>query len=556
MVSIKRAASSLVRMILRGTERSRLARDRSVLVDSGLFDPDWYRATYPEVAAAGSDPVDHYLAFGATGRTSPGPNFDAAAYLAANPDVAADEFNPLLHYIEHGRRERRPLAPQSAVVNTAEQRWVATRDAIAASGLFDPDWYLTRYPELAETGWDPLSHFTTFGVAQRTSPGPGFDTQAYLEANPEVAATDLHPLLHFLERQDGRVDERPLRREVEAGGSEFRDRLLASGLFDPHWYAERYFGGSLSPDEALDHYVRAARADAHSPGPYFEPMEYRKAYPDVVSTSQSAIEHYLFHGLANGRRPNPFLDPAWYGEAYRDMFDTGLPPLTHFILHGDAESRQPDPTFQPAIYLENCSNAQVSGLPPLAHFLTHHWGPGRLDLIRADETILYQESIGFTVVVRLSPLGNLGATLESLAFQGRALIEVILAHEPGSDIDFTVAQAHVWQTKPWGGTGNLISRAVRTFQEALASARHKYIVVVDSGDIVPNGALINIREHILSQGCDKAFCEDEHRSWYGAQAPQTPGGFAGLINKHNFFGCLTILSQDCLPDGNREIKSV
>ena len=543
MVSIKRAASSLVRMMLRGRERRRLARDRSVLADSGLFDPDWYRATYPEAAAAGWDPVDHYLAFGATGRSSPGPNFDAAAYLAANPDVAADGFNPLLHYIEHGRRERRPLVPQSAEVNTAEQRWVATRDAIAASGLFDPNWYLARYPELAGTGWDPLSHFTTFGVAQRTSPGPAFDTQAYLKAHPEVAATELHPLLHYLEREDGRVDEPPPRTEVDAEGSEFRERLLASGLFDPHWYAERYFGDSLPPEEALDHYVRAARTDAHSPGPYFEPQEYRRAYPEVAETGLSAIEHYLFHGLTENRRPNPFLDPAWYGKAYPDFVDTGLSPLAHFIREGDAAGRQPGPDFQAAIYLEKCPEARASGLPPLADFLTRHWGSGRLDLLKVKAAASSLEPVGFTIIVRLSPSGNLGATLESLAFQGRAPIEVILAHEPGDGVDLGLAQAHVWQTKPWSGSGGLISWPPRTFQEAVRSAQQTFIVVVDAGDFALNGALLALRDCIVSRGCDIAYGDEEYPGPNGAETLLKPGWSPELLGTYNYFGRLTAMRR-------------
>lgn len=298
MVSIKRAAAHSLHSIFRGRDRRLRARNRAVLAESDLFDPEWYRTTYPHAVTSGLDPLDHYLVHGIGGRTSPGPNFDGAAYLAANPDVAADGINPLVHYIEYGRRERRPLVRQEVDVDTAEKRWAATRDAIAASGFFDPAWYLERYPELAETGWDPLSHFTTFGVAQRTSPGPAFDTQAYLEAHPGAVPTDLHPLLHFLERQDERATEPPILTEPEVEESEFRERLLASGLFDPDWYAKRYFGGSLSPDEALDHYVRAARNDAHSPGPYFDPQEYRRDHPDISQTGLSAIEHYLIFGLA------------------------------------------------------------------------------------------------------------------------------------------------------------------------------------------------------------------------------------------------------------------
>ena len=542
MVSIKRAASSLVRMMLRGRERRRLARDRSVLADSGLFDPDWYRATYPEVAAAGWDPVDHYLAVGATGRTSPGPNFDAAAYLAANPDVAADGSNPLLHYIEHGRRERRPLVRQEPVAEDAERRWVATRDAIAASGLFDPAWYLARHPELRDTGWDPLDHVTTFGAEQRTSPGPAFDTEAYLEAHPEVAASGIHPILHFLKSRDGAAAEPDL------GASGFGKRLIASGLFDPDWYAQRYFGAALAPGEALGQYLRGAHLDAHAPGPYFEPQAYLKANPDVAGTGLSAIEHYLLHGLAEGRRPNPYLDPAWYAQAYPDVVETGLHPLAHFVRQGDAAGRQPGPDFRPAVYLENHPTARGSSLPPLADFLTHHWGGGRIDLLKEPGLTASQEPVGFTVIVRLSPAGNLGATLESLAHQGRASIEVILTHEPGDGVDLAVAQAHVWRMKPWSGSGGIIARPARRFHEAVRSARQSFVVVVDAGDLVMNGSLPALTDHIVSSGCDIAYGDEEYPGAEGAGTVLKPGWSPELLGSYNYFGRLTALRRSLLPE--------
>jgi chromosome segregation ATPase len=74
---------------------------------SGLFDADWYLATYPDVAAAGIDPLAHYLEHGASEGRDPGPRFSSRAYLARYPDVAEAGLNPLVHYLEFGRIEGR-----------------------------------------------------------------------------------------------------------------------------------------------------------------------------------------------------------------------------------------------------------------------------------------------------------------------------------------------------------------------------------------------------------------------------------------------------------------
>lgn len=48
--------------------------------DSGLFDQDWYLATYPDAAESGLDPVEHYLTIGAPRGHNPNPLFDTAFY--------------------------------------------------------------------------------------------------------------------------------------------------------------------------------------------------------------------------------------------------------------------------------------------------------------------------------------------------------------------------------------------------------------------------------------------------------------------------------------------
>lgn len=77
------------------------AADAAILSRSPLFDPAWYLEAYPDVAAAGNDPVDHFLRFGAMELRNPGPGFDTAAYVSAHPESARSGLNPLIHYLVH-----------------------------------------------------------------------------------------------------------------------------------------------------------------------------------------------------------------------------------------------------------------------------------------------------------------------------------------------------------------------------------------------------------------------------------------------------------------------
>jgi glycosyltransferase involved in cell wall biosynthesis len=78
---------------------------------SGLFDAAWYLRTYPDVAAAGVEPLVHYLTEGGREQRNPSLAFDTSAYLMFHPDVASRGMNALLHYVKYGRKEGRVIRP-------------------------------------------------------------------------------------------------------------------------------------------------------------------------------------------------------------------------------------------------------------------------------------------------------------------------------------------------------------------------------------------------------------------------------------------------------------
>jgi hypothetical protein len=78
------------------------------------------------------------------------------------------------------------------------------RELVSASGLFDSEWYMARYPDVARSGVDPIVHYLRHGAAEGRDPGPRFDTRAYLVEHPEVARAGVNPLVHRL--RDGQGD--------------------------------------------------------------------------------------------------------------------------------------------------------------------------------------------------------------------------------------------------------------------------------------------------------------------------------------------------------------
>ena len=89
-------------------------------------------------------------------------------------------------------------------VRRVRGRWARRGDirAVASSRFFSRQWYLSRYPDVAESGMDPALHYVLHGGAERRSPGPDFDAHWYLMRNPDVAASGVNPLLHYIEQTD------------------------------------------------------------------------------------------------------------------------------------------------------------------------------------------------------------------------------------------------------------------------------------------------------------------------------------------------------------------
>jgi glycosyltransferase involved in cell wall biosynthesis len=188
---------------------------------SGLFDEKFYLRKYPDVAAAGVDPLAHYLIHGPKEGRSPSSLFDTAYYLAKNPEIACTALHPLVHYLQMGAWEKRDPHPlfQSDYYLMKNPDVVASnrnplvhyiecgaREGRKPNHLFDTAFYLNENDDVAESGLNPLSHFIEEGWRRGINPGPFFDMDYYARMNPDVVESGINPLVHYLQsgKQEGR----------------------------------------------------------------------------------------------------------------------------------------------------------------------------------------------------------------------------------------------------------------------------------------------------------------------------------------------------------------
>ncbi len=279
-------------------ERLQLAGATEILW--AVFDPDWYLASYPDVA---NHLADHspatvlawYLQFGQPRGHSPNIFFDEAWHRHAYPGLAdairaghvASAFDA---YCRGGFRSR------------------------SAHWLFEESSYRRRYPDISDAALDTADiangydHYLRHGNREARIGHPLFDPtfyQAALEPDDVTRAQALGPFPHYLRRVASVAPE-----------------PQTSGYFDPAWYLSRYrmVAGAVEAGTwrcALHHYLCNDTPTAFDPLPEFSEAFYLKRNPDLAAVVQggeirNGYAHFLRHGVVELRPPNEAIDLRYY----------------------------------------------------------------------------------------------------------------------------------------------------------------------------------------------------------------------------------------------------
>lgn len=121
---------------------------------------------------------------------------------------------------------------------------LSPRQIVERSGLFDAEFYVSKYADVRKRGIkDLLNHYLKHGTPEQRSP---------------------------------------------------------NDMFDPRFYAQN--AGIKPTDSPLLHYLREGEAKGICPHPYFDPAYYRMQHPDVVASGVGALSHYLMVGRQEGRQ--------------------------------------------------------------------------------------------------------------------------------------------------------------------------------------------------------------------------------------------------------------
>jgi len=381
----------------------------------------------------------------------------------------------------------------------SKRQFRRARRRVAATGLFDPEFYLSRYPDVTAAPIDPLDHYVLFGRAEKRDPHPLFQSRFYLDRYPDVAAANVDPLLHY----------------VEFGAGE---RRSPNPFFDSNYYLERYPDVAAAGMNPLHHYCVAGWRENRNPHPLFDGAYYLRRYPEVAKAKLNPLLHYLRWGILERRNPNPWFDVGWYLGRYPDVGAAGTDALEHYICRGAAEGRDAGPMFSTTYYLEEHPWLIAEGVNPLIHWVTElasgraterYWNrptplrrnlrPARADATAAVANLKHKPLISILIPTFNTPVRYLRAAVDSVMAQTYPNWELCICDD-SSEEESTLAVLRELESGPdrrirvsfRAGNGG-ISRASN---DALAMARGDYIAMLDHDDELLPDALLRIVQSI------------------------------------------------------------
>ncbi|MCC3245472.1 glycosyltransferase [Methylocystis sp. WRRC1] len=195
---------------------------------------------------------------------------------------------------------------------------------------FDAQFYVSAYPDVADSSIDLAEHYFVVGWRHGRDPCAWFSTEEYLKANGDVAEADVNPFYHYLThgREEGRV-------------------VVASRLSDSRRGAASHSAGTESsrrPPEGAPGMSEDVLAQQRSVvAGAFDTNFYRSTYPDLHPLNDDQlVDHFNEHGWRERRDPCPWFSTNYYLKRYPDIGRGGINPLYHYLTYGQREGRLPD----------------------------------------------------------------------------------------------------------------------------------------------------------------------------------------------------------------------
>ena len=255
-------------------------------------DQDYYFRTYPDTKKYKGGAVGHFADHGWKEGRNPNSRFDTKKYLLNNPDVAAAGINPLLHWIPNGLLGydmHEDGRADGAAIDSAAVR----RETILKSirPHVDENYYFSHNPDTRKYPGGAVAHYADYGWREGRNPSANFDTRNYLLKHPDVAASGDNPLFHHVNN-----GAQP-KSQFDRG---FIDNQDLRNAIDRSYYCARNVDVALAGVDPVEHYLKYGFAEGRTPNLWFDASFYNSIRPNGPHADLPDFIHYMKIGKQQG----------------------------------------------------------------------------------------------------------------------------------------------------------------------------------------------------------------------------------------------------------------
>ena len=496
-----------------------------------LFDPAYYLARNPDVAASGMDPLRHFMAYGWREGRDPSKDF-ALSWYGGHYGLKADQ-NPLVHYVQTGRAAGYLTAPQT--------------DQEAIEALFDPAYYLARNPDVAQSGMDPLEHFMAYGWREGRDPSALFSLEFY--ASQHRLKPGQNPFLHYI--QIGRKAGHFPHPDHCEYGLTHPEAARVIAAFDAVFYLRQNPDIAQARIDPFSHFMSHGWREGRDPSAEFSVSYYLDENRDIYQSCENPFVHYVLHGQAEGRRPRPpgdsiappqvdwqsydrseakdiraDFDADYYLEHHPELAGAGHDPVVHYLLVGAALGFDPRADFSTRYYLETYPEIAAAGHNPFVHYC--RWG--RKELRQTQSYMKAARATYRPLISIIVPNYNhapfLRQRLQSIADQSYDNIELIILDDASTDDSRAVIRATLEELGLKArlevnkvNSGNVFGQ----WRKGLDLAKGELIWICESDDFCEPDFLMHLVPYFADQSVNIAFGRIQFADAKGAFMPGLDG---------------------------------
>lgn len=291
---------------------------------SSLLDEHFYQSQLQEPLGSRRAMALHYAYAGCDQGLDPCETFSSEGYITLRPGSVAPGSNPLLHYITFGANEDRPLLNSKdfqlvkelglveEAVNYAGPTYLtsAVFDSLDRSTWFDERFYANQASLTEEHRRRCVVHYVLRGWKEGLDPTPAFSTNGFLRLYDNIRQANYCPLVCFLAaKEDSRppvfncadynaikhievVDERLLRETAV---------LIGAKEFNAAYYIEEAKLSSQNARHAAAHYLLEGWKKLLDPSPLFSTVDYLETHLELAAADDiNPLLHYVLYGKKEG----------------------------------------------------------------------------------------------------------------------------------------------------------------------------------------------------------------------------------------------------------------